>query len=263
MVTISTEMLMGWITSLIWPLTRVLGVIAAAPIFSHDAIPVRVRVALGVLITLIIIPTLPTLPNVDLLSIKSVYVILQQLMIGIAIGFTMRIVFAAIEMAGTLAGMTMGLGFASFYDPQSNGQTNAVTQYLVIIAMLLFLSLDMHLQMISAVVESFYSLPITTTPSAMPYVQLILQWAAKIFSVGVHLSLPMVAVLLLTNLALGILSRAAPQLNLFGIGFPITISIGFLILALALSRMSAPMQKIFEEGITATQAVYQPKTQTR
>jgi flagellar biosynthesis protein FliR len=258
MVTISSEMLMSWITSLIWPLTRILGVIAAAPIFSHDAIPVRVRVALGVLITLTVIPTLPPLPSIDLLSIQSVYILLQQLMIGIAIGFTMRIVFASIEMAGTVAGMTMGLGFASFYDPQSNGQTNAVTQYLVIIAMLLFLSLDMHLHMISAVVQSFNSLPITNEPSAMPFVQMILQWAGKIFSVGLHLALPMVAVLLLTNLALGILSRAAPQLNLFGIGFPITISIGFLILALALTRMSTPLQRVFNEGIGATQSVYMP-----
>jgi flagellar biosynthesis protein FliR len=246
MVSISSELLQTWIMSLLWPLTRVLGVIAVAPVLSHSAVPKRVRLGLGIVITLMLIPTIPIVPAFDLFSFQALLVLIQQLIIGFAIGFSMRLVFAAVELAGHLIGMTMGLGFATFFDPQSHGQTSAISQFLAILAVLIFLSLDGHLMFVTVVAHSFTSMPIAAEGHINP--MKIVQWGEMIFSSGVLLALPVLTTLLITNMALGILTRTAPQLNLFGIGFPITIAIGFLILTMSLPGMLKPIENMIEVG---------------
>jgi flagellar biosynthetic protein FliR len=247
MVSISSDLLQTWIISLLWPLTRVLGVIAAAPIFSHSAIPNQVKLGFGIILTLIIVPTLPTLPHFEIFSFQGLLILIQQLLIGVAIGFSMRLVFSGVELAGQLIGMSMGLGFASFYDPQSQGQSTAVNQFLVLLAMLIFLSLDGHLLIITAVANSFVTMPISVSSSGINPMK-IAMWGETIFSSGLLLALPAVTALLITNMALGILTKTAPQLNLFGIGFPVTLSIGFVVLALALPGMLKPIENFIEQG---------------
>jgi flagellar biosynthetic protein FliR len=247
MVSISSDLLQTWIISLLWPLTRVLGVIAASPIFSHSAIPTQVKLGLGIMVTLIIVPTLPPLPHFEIFSFQGLLILIQQLVIGIAIGFSMRLVFSGVELAGQLIGMSMGLGFASFYDPQSQGQSTAVNQFLILLAMLIFLSLDGHLLIITAVANSFITMPIAVSGSGINPMK-IAMWGETIFSSGLLLALPAVTALLITNMALGILTKTAPQLNLFGIGFPVTLSIGFVILALSLPGMLKPIENFIEQG---------------
>jgi flagellar biosynthetic protein FliR len=249
MVSISSDVLNAWIIGLLWPLARVLAMITASPIFSHGAIPTRIQLAVGLLITLAIMPMLPPLPQFDIVSMQGVLILAQQILIGAAIGLSMRIVFAAVEMAGQLVGMTMGLGFATFFDPQLQGQSNAISQFLMLFAMLVFLSIDGHLLLITAVADSFYSMPISADAgSQIDFMKLAL-WGEKVFSAGLLLSLPAVAALLIANIALGILTRTAPQLNLFGIGFPITISIGFIVISLTLPTMLYPIQQFIREGV--------------
>ncbi len=247
MVSISSELLQTWIISLLWPLTRVLGVITAAPIFSHSSIPNQVKLGLGIMLTLIIMPTLPPLPQFEIFSFQGLLILVQQLVIGLAIGFSMRLVFSAVEMAGQLIGMSMGLGFASFYDPQTQGQSTAVNQFLVLLSMLIFLSLDGHLIIVTAVANSFITMPIAVGGGGINPMK-IAMWGETIFSAGLLLALPAVTALLITNMALGILTRTAPQLNLFGVGFPVTLSIGFLVLALALPGMLKPIENFIEQG---------------
>ncbi len=249
MITVSSDLLQTWIVSLLWPLTRVLGMIASAPILSHSAVPNRIKLGLGIMLTLIIIPTLPAIPSFEIFSFKGLLILAQQLMIGLAIGFCMRLVFSAIELAGHMIGMTMGLGFASFFDPQTSGQTTAISQFLVILAMLIFLSLNGHLLMVSAIANSFTSMPIGVETSSVDYMKIV-QWAEMIFTAGMSLALPVVTALLITNMALGILTKTAPQLNLFGIGFPITISVGFIVLAVSLSSIEKPIENLIELGTT-------------
>jgi flagellar biosynthesis protein FliR len=249
MVSISSELLQTWIISLLWPLTRVLGVIATAPIFSHNSIPNQVKLGVGIMLTLIIMPTLPPLPQFEIFSFQGLLILVQQLVIGLAIGFSMRLVFSAVDMAGQLIGMSMGLGFASFYDPQSQGQSTAVNQFLVLLTMLIFLSLDGHLMIVTAVANSFISMPIAVGGSGINPMKIAL-WGETIFSAGLLLALPAVTALLITNMALGILTRTAPQLNLFGIGFPVTLSVGFVVLALALPGMLKPIENFIEKGIS-------------
>ena len=257
MVSISSELLQTWIVSLLWPLTRVLGVMATAPIFSHNTIPNRIKLGIGIVFTLIIMPTLPPLPQFEIFSFQGLLILVQQLVIGLAIGFSMRLVFAAVDLAGQLIGMSMGLGFASFFDPQSQGQSTAVNQFLILLTMLIFLGLDGHLMIVTAMVNSFITMPIAIGGGGINPMKIAL-WGETIFSAGLLLALPAVAALLITNMALGILTRTAPQLNLFGIGFPITLSIGFLVLALALPGMLKPIENFIEQGISNMHQVTVP-----
>jgi len=249
MVSISSELLQTWVVSLLWPLTRVLGVIATAPIFSHNAIPGRIKLGIGIVFTLIIMPTLPPLPQFEIFSFEGLLVLIQQLVIGLAIGFSMRLVVAAVDLAGQLIGMSMGLGFATFYDHQSQGQSAAINQFLILLTLLIFLSLDGHLMIVTAMANSFISMPIAVGGGGINPMKVAL-WGETIFSAGLLLALPVVVALLITNMALGILTRTAPQLNLFGIGFPVTLSVGFVVLALALPSMLKPIESIIEQGLS-------------
>jgi flagellar biosynthesis protein FliR len=250
MVHISSDQILLWINSFIWPLTRILGLIAIAPIFGSAAIPVRIKIGFGVMLALIVAPTLHNLPVVDPVSLPGMLILAQQFIIGIAMGFTIQIVFSSVDMAGTLISMAMGLGFASFYDPQTRGNTPAVSQFLTLVATMLFLSLNLHLALLGTLVESFEKLPIGPDASLQPGMWIhLVNTASVIFSSGVQLSLPIVAALLVTNIALGILTKAAPQLNLFGIGFPITMGVGFLMLLIIMPYLAGPLQQIFEMGI--------------
>ncbi|WP_047533833.1 flagellar biosynthetic protein FliR [Methylotenera sp. N17] len=247
MVTISSDLLQAWIVGLLWPLTRILGFIAVAPILSHTAIPQRVRLGYGIVLTLAMMPAIPAMPALDIISFQGLLILVQQFMIGIAMGFAMRLVFVAIELAGHMIGMSMGLGFASFFDPQSEGQTTAVSQFLVLICLLVFLSLDGHLMFVSVLANSFTAMPIAVDGHGIDAMK-IASWGETIFSSGLLLALPVVTALLITNMALGILTKTAPQLNIFGIGFPITISIGFIVLAVSLPTIVKPLEKMIDVG---------------
>jgi flagellar biosynthetic protein FliR len=251
MVNLSGNDLIALVTSFIWPLTRILGLIAIAPPFGNNSVPIRVKLMLGILLTLIVAPTLPPLSNADPLSLTGMLILAQQFVIGIAMGFIIRVIFAGLEMAGEIMGLTMGLGFATFFDPNTKGHSSAISQLLVLITTLLFLSLNIHHYMFRALIESFYTIPISTSLSMGFSPMKIAVWGEEIFKIGVLISLPVVAALLITNIALGILTRAAPQLNLFGIGFPITIGAGFLMVALLFPYLLPPIEAIFQRGIEA------------
>lgn len=258
MITLTSAELHTWIAALLWPLTRILGLIAVAPLFGNRSVPARVKVGLGVMLALIVAPTVPALPALDPMSLPGLLILVQQFIIGLAMGFAMRIVFSAVELAGTITGMTMGLGFATFFDPQSQGQSMVISQFMVLLATLAFLAVNGHLMLLSALAESFFTLPIASSGMGAPGFEQLASWGGRIFSAGVQLSLPMVAALLITNIALGILTRAAPQLNIFGIGFPITLSVGFIVIALALPYLATPLERLFQEGIEMVQRVAMP-----
>ncbi|MFZ6846367.1 flagellar biosynthetic protein FliR [Undibacterium sp. RuTC16W] len=251
MVSFSGNELIALIASFIWPLTRILGLIAIAPPFGNNSVPVQVKLALGVMLALIVAPTIPPLTGADPVSLTGVMILMQQFVIGLAMGFMMRVVFAGIEMSGEVIGLTMGLGFATFFDPQTQGRSSAISQFLVLVATLLFLTLNVHLSMLATLVESFTTIPISTSLTAGFSFQRLAIWGQEIFSTAMRLSLPIVAALLITNIALGILTRAAPQLNLFGIGFPITIGVGFLMLGMILPYLMLPIENLFQYGLEA------------
>ena len=255
MITITSIEMNAWIAGLLWPLTRILGLITAAPLFGNASVPTTVKIALGVLLASIIAPAIPALPAADPLSMAGLLILVQELLIGVAMGFAIRLVFAAIEMAGEICSLTMGLGFASFFDPLTKGRSSAVSQFLALIATMAFLAANAHLVLLEALAESFITMPISATPISSSAEWEMAKWGGLIFSAGLHLSLPIVAALLITQVALGILTRAAPQLNIFGIGFPITLGVGMLVIVMVLPYLGNPFQVLFNQGIETARRV--------
>nr|WP_052170550.1 flagellar biosynthetic protein FliR [Massilia sp. JS1662] len=251
MISFTTTELYAWIGGLLWPLTRILGLVAAAPVFGNTAVPMLVKTTLGVLLAAIIGPTLPPVPAVDPTSWAGILIVAQELLIGVAMGFAMRLVFAAVEFAGEVASSTMGFSFATFFDPSSAGRSSAISQFLALVATMAFLAMNAHLVLIEALAESFFTLPISATPMSLSAPLEMVRWGSRVFSAGLQIAMPIVAAMLITNIALAILTRAAPQLNLFGIGFPITLGAGFLIISLTLPYLGTPLQNLFNQGIEA------------
>lgn len=249
MITFTGEQLNGWITLLFFPLSRVVAFFAVAPIFNNIGLPVRIRLLTGIAVTLGILPLLPPPPAIDINSGTGLWIIAREMSIGVAMGFAMRIVFSALIMAGEQIGFQMGLGFAIFYDPQSSAQTPVISQFLSLITTLMFLSINGHLMLISTMAQSFQAIPIGTHALPADSWSNIVLFGSKIFSAGLLFALPVTIALLVTNLALGVLTKAAPQLNLFAIGFPITLTAGFVIISLSLSYFSPPMLRLFEDGM--------------
>lgn len=255
MISITSAQIYAWVAGFIWPLTRILGLVATAPLFGNVSVPARVKIGLAILIGMMIAPALPAGPALDPFSLSGLMILMQQMVIGLSMGFAMRIVFAAIEMAGEITGLTMGLGFATFFDPQSQGRSSAIAQFLSLLMLMLYLAANFHLILISTLVDSFSTMPISAGGLGSAGFQHMASWGGRIFSAGVQLSLPIVAALLINNIALGILTRAAPQLNIFGIGFPIALGVGFIMIAITIPYMAAPIEHLLQEGIVTIRQV--------
>jgi flagellar biosynthetic protein FliR len=248
MISITSAQLDLWLATLLFPMVRLLAFISSSPIFSNKQIPHRVKIGLAMILSIIIAPTLAPIPNVSMGSPEGLLIMVQQIIIGTAMGLTMQLIFSAVEMAGEFSGLQMGLGFASFYDPQNSSYSPVIAQWLGIIALLSFLSINGHLMMISAVAESFHTLPVGTMMPVKSFFALA-HWGGSIFANALQISLPLLAALLITNLALGILTRAAQQLNLFAIGFPITLAVGFFVLSFSLPYLSPIIDRLTNDGL--------------
>jgi len=159
MITLDSSQLVHWISQFFWPMVRILALIATAPVLSERAISKRVKIGLAAMITWLLVPLLPPV-NVTLFSPAGFMLLIQQMLIGIAIGFTMQFAFAAVRAAGELIGLQMGLSFATFFDPASRLNMPVLARFLDMLAMLLFLSFNGHLWLISLLADSFHTLPV-------------------------------------------------------------------------------------------------------
>jgi flagellar biosynthesis protein FliR len=249
MIQFTEAQFLAWITPLIWPFVRVLALFASLPVLSMRNVPARARVALALFITVCAQPSLPAIPVVPLDSAVALMVLLQQLLIGITLGFAARIVFAAIEFAGELAGLQMGLNFAMFFDPMSGGQATAVSRFFGVTVGWLFIVINGHLLLIAAVVRSFTTFPVSAEPFAFLRATQPQVWGAEIFALGLWIALPLVAMLMFVNLVLGVISRVAQQMNIFAIGFPITLGVGLVGVLVTLPMFQVPMTVALEKMI--------------
>lgn len=255
MISVTSAQLTAWIAAFIFPLARILALIASAPVLGNKQIPIRVKVSLAMLITFVVTPVIPVPTNIDPASALGLFVLLQQILVGLAMGFTMRLIFTAVEMAGDLAGMQMGLGFASFYDPVNASYSPVLAQFLGILTTLAFLSLNGHLYMLATLADSFQTFPISSALPAAAAFRTLAEWGSVIFSHALQLSMPLIAALMITNLALGVLTRSAPQLNIFAVGFPITLTVGFATLALSLAYLGPLLEHAVNEALDMMQRI--------
>ena len=251
MLTVTDAQLDAWLAALMFPLVRILGMVSSAPLFGNRGVSIRVRVAIGLGIAVAVLPALPPMPTVAPASGIGLAIMAQQFMIGAAIAVMMRIVFAAVDVAGELVGLQMGLSFAAFFDPDSGGRTAVVAEFMGLITSLLFLALNGHLLLVDVVIRSFEWLPVSATPLHGDGWMSAVRFGTTLFAAGLLLAMPIMATLLVVNIAMGVLTRAAPQLNLFAIGFPVTLGTGFLVLMLSMEAFAPAMRHFFDRGFDA------------
>jgi flagellar biosynthetic protein FliR len=249
MFSVTYAQLNTWMAAFLWPLVRILALMATAPVFSNAAVQTRIKVGFSCFITMIVAPTLGPLPQFTVFSAMGVWIIVNQFVIGAALGLTMQIVFTAIQATGEFVGLGMGLGFATFFDAEASGSSAVLSSYMNVFAMLVFLVVDGHLQMIAALITIFQTLPISADLLGAGGWRSLANWGGTIFSMGLLLALPVVAALLIANLSLGILNRAAPQIGVFQIGFPLTMLVGMLLLQLMVPNMIPFFTRMFDSGI--------------
>ena len=254
---VTSEQLGIWVVAFLWPFVRVLALISTAPVFGERAVPRTAKVGLAVLLSIAIAPTLGPLPAIPLISAAGLWILVQQILIGVAMGFSMRLVFAIVQAAGEYAGLQMGLSFASFFDPNSGGNTMVLARLLNVMAVLIFLAVDGHLMLIMTLAESFHTLPIADAPLAAGGWFLLVSAGGQIFSGGLMLALPLIAALLTLNLAMGILNRASPQFSIFAVGFPITLLAGIAMLQMLMQYIAPFLEPRFAGGFASIMAVLQ------
>lgn len=240
MISFSEAQLMAWLSPLIWPFLRTLALFTSAPIFSSKAVPVRAKIALAFFVALAAQPSLESQTLISINDPAAYGAVLQQVGIGLAIGFTIRVVLAAVELAGEVVGFQMGLSFASFFDPTIGGQASAVARFFGQMALFMFVVMGGHLMVLMTVIQSFIAFPVDQNfLQALPQMK-IYSLGTDLFAAGLWMSLPMVGMLMFANLALGIVSRVAPQMNIYAIGFPITLTVGLVGMAVTLPMLDQP-----------------------
>lgn len=253
MLTFSEAQVLAWVSPILWPFIRVLALFSSMPVIAQRSVPARYRVALAFLIVVCAQASLPPMPEVPLDSSAALLLLIQQLLIGLSMGFAVRIVFSAIELAGELTGLQMGLNMAGFFDPSTGGQTTVVSRFYGVCVGWMFIVINGHLLMIAAVVKSFEAFPVGPEPFAFLRAVKPQVWGAEIFSLGLWIALPLIAMLMFTNLVLGVISRVAQQLQIFSIGFPVTVSVGLLGMMFTLPMLAAPFTAALERMLVLFQ----------
>jgi len=243
MITVSYEQLMQWIGTYFWPFLRIGACMMVAPIFGARTVPPRARLVLSAALTFLLAPMIKT-PAVDLLSGPSFAIAIQQMIIGLALGFAAQLIFEAVAMGGQLLANSMGLSFAMNVDPLHGTSTPVVGQFYTIIVTLTFLALNGHLVLIESLLQSFNLLPVGTAGLGSDGLWMLVNFGGTLFSGALLIALPGLAAMLIVNFGLGVMSRAAPSLNIFAVGFPASLALGLIVVLLGLPAMQSGFIKL-------------------
>ena len=240
MITFTEGQIISWLSAVICPFLRVLALMTSAPLYSSRAVPMRVKIGLSMLVALMIAGASQAPSAIRIDSPLAVAAALQQVSIGLAIGFAARLIVATAELAGELIGLQMGLNFAVFFDPSSNAQTSSVSRLFGQIALMLLLVANIHLTLLMVVIRSFDVFPVAADGfSPLRHLRLH-DLGAEVFSGAFWIALPVIALLMFANFALGFISRVAPQMNVFSIGFPVTVTLGMAAVATIIPALEQP-----------------------
>ena len=232
------------------PLLRISALLLAAPLVSLRVVSIRIRVALAVVLTIFIYPNLD-LPVIDPVSATGLMLIIRELLVGLLFAAVLQVVNAALVVAGQTLSMSMGLGMAQTVDPNI-GRVPVLASFLVVLSTLIFLSIGGHLILIELILMSFEVMPIGGQINFVETIVNFTEWTAMVFLGGVLIALPIMLTMMLVNLCIGIVTRAAPALNIFAVGFPVTIVVGMVFLFLGMPAFIGAMQRFFEAGINQT-----------
>jgi flagellar biosynthetic protein FliR len=248
MITITTGQIEAWVALYLWPFVRIGACVMVAPVFGAVFVPARMRIVLAAAITLLVAPLLPAQPLVAPLSAAGLIVTVQQMIIGVAIGFVLQVVFDSLAMGGQLLANSMGLSFAFNVDPLRGASTPVLGQLYMLLVTLTFLALNGHLTVLETLVDGFRTLPVGLDGLGANGLWQIGLWGGQIFRGSLVVALPGLTALLIVNLAFGVVSRAAPTLNLFAIGFPVTLVCGLVIVLLGLPAVQTSFITLMRES---------------
>ncbi len=233
--------------TVVWPMIRISALLMTAPILSMKAVNLRIRVIVAIALTITIYPLIEW-PILDPLSPNGLVEVFHQAMIGAVMGLMLQVVAAAFVVAGQSISTTMGLAMATMSDPNL-GTVPVIGQLLTILASLLFLGCGGHIVLIEMLLESFRLLPIGQRLILPEIYQELIAWSSTIFLGAVLLALPIISIMLLINIGMGIVTRAAPQLNIFAVGFPAMIIVGLIVLISSLGGIGIRMQWLWNLGL--------------
>ena len=241
----------SWVGRMWWPVLRVSGFVLAAPTTSEAVVPRLVKIVLTLALAFLIAPLVQVPADLSIFSAAGMLAALTELLIGVSIGMVVQLSFEALVFAGQSISLTMGLGFATLVDPQRGAQTPVLGQMFMIFGTLIYLAINGHLLLLGALAESFHSLPIGASRVGEDFLMSVVLWGARVFDAGLLIALPAVVALVIVNLALGVVTRAAPQLNLFGIGFTITLLCGFFVLIAGLDAIQSGIFSLITSALRA------------
>lgn len=248
MLELSDAQIGGWVGQFALPFFRVASLLTTMPIIGTQLVPMRIRLLMAVAVSLVLVPILPDVPTVDALTLSAFLLVLEQVLIGVMLGLALQLFFQVFLVAGQLLAMQMGLGFASMVDPANGITVPVLGQFLNMLATLLFLGMNGHLVALDILAESFITLPIGEGLSTNHF-WLIAGRLGWVLGAGLLLVLPAITALLVVNLAFGLMTRAAPQLNIFSVGFPLTLVLGFLITWVGLADVLSQYQQAATEAL--------------
>jgi flagellar biosynthetic protein FliR len=257
-INLTAAQLDAWLGQIFWPFVRIGACFMVAPAFGALFVPARLRLILAGAVALLVAPmvTLPT--TITPFSAAGIVVTLQQVLIGVALGFALQILFDAVAMGGQLLANSMGLSFAFNVDPMRGTSTAALGQLYALLVMLTFLSLDGHLAVIEVLVGGFRTLPIGETGLGTAGLWTLVSWGSQMFSGALAVALPGITALLIVNLAFGVMSRAAPTLNLFAVGFPISLVFGLVIVMVGLPALQSSFISLLGDAFLLLRSLLTP-----
>ncbi|MFV3380534.1 MULTISPECIES: flagellar biosynthetic protein FliR [Pseudomonas] len=237
-----------WVATFILPLFRVTAVLMTMPIFGTRMLPARVRLYAALAITVVIVPGLPPLPEIDPLSLRGVLLCGEQIIVGALFGLALQMLFQAFVVAGQVIAVQMGMAFASMMDPANGVNVAVVSQFMTMLVSVLFLVMNGHLVVFEVLTESFTTLPVGSALMVNHFWEMAgrLSW---VLGAGLLLVLPAITALLVVNIAFGVMTRAAPQLNIFSIGFPLTLVLGLVIFWITLADILSHYQLLASEAL--------------
>jgi flagellar biosynthetic protein FliR len=240
-----------WVSRMWWPALRISGFVLTAPAASEAAIPRLVKVVLTLSLAFLLGPLVEVPADLSIFSAAGMLAAVLELLIGVSIGMVVQLAFEALVFAGQSVSLSMGLGFATLVDPQRGAQVPVLGQLFMIFGTLTYLAINGHLMLLGALAQSFHTLPIGATHIDKGFLITVVLWGARVFDTGLLIALPAVIALVIVNLALGVVTRAAPQLNLFGIGFTITLMSGFLVLLAGLDGLMSGISGLIHTALMA------------
>ena len=245
---LSSAEITAWLGQYLWPMFRCAAALWFMPMIGGNSVPRHARLALVVALTFLVAPGLPPIAPIDPLSPIAIIITVQQVIIGLAMALIMQLLFNVFTLAGQITSMQMGLSMAVMNDPASGSGVAVLGKWLQTLAFLMFLSVDGHLVVIRVLAESFITMPVGSFSDPTDFLDLA-KLGGWLFTGALLIALPAIFSMLLVNLCFGVMSRAAPQLNIFALGFPMTMLFGMFTLYLVMMNLPSVFTELTESAL--------------